>query len=39
MIITDDDHDGIEYLKSDLANRFSMKDFGLLHYFIRIKVE
>ncbi|GJZ58695.1 putative nucleotidyltransferase, ribonuclease H [Tanacetum coccineum] len=38
MIIIGDDYDGIELLKAELSHRFAMKDLGLLHYFLGIKV-
>ncbi|KAL7584632.1 secreted RxLR effector protein 161-like [Lactuca sativa] len=34
MIITGDDHGGIDSLKHDLSYRFVMKDLGLLCYFL-----
>ncbi|XP_023755970.1 uncharacterized mitochondrial protein AtMg00810-like [Lactuca sativa] len=38
MIITGDNHGGIDSLKHDLAHRFVVKDLGLLHYFLGIEV-
>ncbi|XP_052623605.1 uncharacterized mitochondrial protein AtMg00810-like [Lactuca sativa] len=38
MIITGDDHGGIDSFEHDLAHRFAMKDLGLLHYFLGIEV-
>ncbi|XP_011045946.1 PREDICTED: uncharacterized protein LOC105140704 [Populus euphratica] len=37
MIITSDDIDGISVLKTELARRFEMKDFGYLRYFLGIE--
>jgi hypothetical protein len=38
MIITGDDIDSISVLKTELARRFKMKDFGYLRYFLGIEV-
>jgi len=38
MIITSDGFDGIESLKIALSHCFTIKDFGVLHYFFGIKV-
>lgn len=38
MIIIGDDHDDIESLKRDLIDCFTIKDLGLLHYFLELKL-
>ncbi|GJR33249.1 retrovirus-related pol polyprotein from transposon TNT 1-94 [Tanacetum coccineum] len=38
MVIIGDDCVGIELLKLEFAHHFAMKDLGLLHYFLGIKV-
>jgi len=38
MIITSDDFNGISSLKTTLSYRFAMKDLGVLHYVLGIKV-
>jgi len=38
MIITGDDFGGITSLKTTLSHNFSMKNLGVLHYFLGIEV-
>jgi len=38
IIITEDDHQDIIQLKAYLSSHFHMKKFGLLRYFLGIKV-
>ncbi|GJW14586.1 uncharacterized mitochondrial protein-like protein [Tanacetum coccineum] len=38
MIITGDDCDRVELLKTELSRRFAMKDLGLLRYFVGVEV-
>jgi len=38
IVITGDDNQGIIQLKTYLSSHFYMKDFGLLRYFLGIKV-
>jgi len=39
MIIIGDDFDGIASLKTTLSHRFTMKDLGVLRYFLGIEVD
>ena len=38
IVITGNDDEGIQLLKSHLSKHFHMKDLGLLHYFLGIEV-
>jgi len=38
IIITSDDFDGIESLKTTLSYCFAMKDLGVLHYFLGLRL-
>lgn len=38
MVITGNNHQGIQRLKEFLHAQFEIKDLGILHYFLRIEV-
>ena len=38
MIVTENDKDDIQSLKTYLASEFEMKDLGLMHYFVGLEV-